>query len=587
MFTVFNHERLSRNRSRLVVFAIILAFLIINSRWIWLYRRGQPLDIDEAGYLSIAFADYYALLRGGILGWLHAVGAPGIQAPATTAISALVFYVTGLHVLAGFAVPLLAGALAVALTYSLGKATDSNRVGLAAAVLVASTPVIVNFSRSYHFSMSATAVTTLALLALVRSERFSRVGWSLLFGLSLGLMPLARTVTLAFLPGIVLGGLVYTLADKADWIRRLSLFAGSLLLAVLTAATWLWPNGRLVFQYLLGYGYGAHAAEYGPAQSKFGPDAWLSMLQCLCNRDVYLPHFLFLIAGALALVVVALRTAAMTGVRTFAAHALRSKLLPLLLFVAEALVALTSTRDRGSAFFAPLVPAMMVVAASFLYRLGSARLPRYAVGTLVAIVALLASVPLLDLRTRAAIQWSATIPVLKGVQVTDGRGTIQRYESVGGYGPNDVTEPVDKITSKKWIDLSTTTADVVSQVGGVGSVVAFGFRNELYNVNTVNLAEILHTGLPLTPAMVDPILGDSVAAYAAWLQGGAASACVLLTTDRTGGDFLPNVNRAFMQQAAEETGFHPLRHWPMPDGQIVTMWQRIPAPANCRVEGPR
>jgi hypothetical protein len=103
----------------LALLALLLLFFLINARWIWIYRHGQSLDIDEAGYLTIALVDYYALVREGVVGWLAAVGAPSIQAPLMTALSSLLFYFTGPHVIVGFAMPLLAGAGCILATYFL------------------------------------------------------------------------------------------------------------------------------------------------------------------------------------------------------------------------------------------------------------------------------------------------------------------------------------------------------------------------------------------------------------------------------------------------------------------------------------
>ena len=43
----------SANNALLLLVAVYFA---INARWIWLYRQNNMLDIDEAGYLSMAFS---------------------------------------------------------------------------------------------------------------------------------------------------------------------------------------------------------------------------------------------------------------------------------------------------------------------------------------------------------------------------------------------------------------------------------------------------------------------------------------------------------------------------------------------------
>ena len=184
------------------------------------------MDIDEAGYLSIALNDYGCLVHTGLLGWLSAIEVRNIQPPLTMALASLVFVFTGPHVIAGFVVPLLAGACCIVTTYFLGKSVSCPQVGMLASVLIASCPVIINYSRSFNFALIATLVMTLCLLALVRSDRFDKANWVGLFGLTLGLLPLARTMTVAFIPGIVAGAFVHVIVEPGHLLRRvLMLFA--------------------------------------------------------------------------------------------------------------------------------------------------------------------------------------------------------------------------------------------------------------------------------------------------------------------------------------------------------------------------
>ena len=72
--------------------ALTSLFVLIGARWIWLYRRGQLLDIDEAGYFLIALLDYHTLVQGGIAGWFSAVFGASVHGPLTTALASLLFF---------------------------------------------------------------------------------------------------------------------------------------------------------------------------------------------------------------------------------------------------------------------------------------------------------------------------------------------------------------------------------------------------------------------------------------------------------------------------------------------------------------
>jgi 4-amino-4-deoxy-L-arabinose transferase-like glycosyltransferase len=569
-----------RSGTLYALLAVIVLFLAINARWIWIYRHGLVLDIDEAGYLSLSIIDYYGLLYNGITGWISAIEAPSIQAPLTTALTSLVYFVTGLHVIAGFVVPVLAGAGCVAAAYALGRSIGTPRTGLVAAVLTASCPVIVNFSRSYHFSMPATLVTTLALVAIIRSRGFRSIGYALAFGVCLGLMPLARTMTIAFFPGMVAAAFLVVVVDPKDLVRRLLILTGSGVVAILVAASWLWFNGLLVAHYLFSFGYGVQALEYGHKASKLGPDAWWAMISSFVN-EVYFPHLFVMLLGLLALVVLTAQRAVQRGIVPAFWLVLRSPILPCLVFAAEAILMLTSSSNKGSGFFAPVSPALLTIAA-WAFGTFSYGWLRKTLGVFVTVVALMATIPMLDLHTPFAPVWLVNMPILGGGIMTQGRGNIQSDLAIIGYGKPDDVEPFDPDTNRAWVNLSNWTAATIGQEVGQDAVVAYGFRNAFYNVNTVNLQHLIDAKQAYGGRQIEPSLtGESVEGYLGWLKAEGTDACALLTSDRPGGDFRPIINRAFMQEAARQAGFEPGRSWPTPDGQTITLWKHKIKPANC------
>lgn len=539
-----------------------------------IFRAGQPYDIDEAGYLSFALNDYYNLLSGGIYGWWSAVHIPTNQAPLTSALASLVFIFTGRDLLAAFVVPLLSGVGCVIVTYFLGKSVASRPVGLLAAILVAGCPVILNYSRSFHFALPATFAMTGALLALIRSKRFDRIGWVLTFGVCLGLMPLARTMTIAFVPGLVAASLLNVIAEPLHRRKCLLLLLLSLLVATAVAATWFVTNGRYVFEYLVAVGYGTAAAEYGPSHSVFGLDAWLSMLRALINSDVYLLYFIVVLSGAVMVFAVTLREAFKSRPTDFAMRVLNSRELPVIIVIAQALVALTSTRTNGSAFYAPIVPAMLVVASWAFFAISDDRYYRRVLVGLFAAAAVIASVPLVDLRTRLAPLRTAELPILGHVIISDGRGALQRYED--SFHALQATEPIASEASVQWGRANDDAALIITRMCGGSSTMAFGFRHLLLNVNTVNLHELLNIGMAFAGLQVPPAIpGDTIDGYLAWLMRDGKAACALVTSDEsTENDIQPAVLRPEMREAAERAGFVPIENLKIPDGQILTFWKR-------------
>ena len=139
----------------LLLAAAVGAFLGLGAIWLWRFRRGQPMDIDEAGYLSIAILDYRGLVDGGPGGYWDAVMAPGIQAPLMTALTGLVFVVTGTGILPGLLVPLFLGGVMLLAGYGLGHEVGGPRVGWLTLALAAGTPVVIGYSRSYNFAIAS------------------------------------------------------------------------------------------------------------------------------------------------------------------------------------------------------------------------------------------------------------------------------------------------------------------------------------------------------------------------------------------------------------------------------------------------
>ena len=552
-------------------------FAIINARWIWLYRRAQPWDIDESGYLSIALANSHALVHG-VWAWIQSVEAPSIQAPLTTSLASLVFFVSGPHPVASLAVPIAAGIVTIVAAGLLGRDLDSDGTGLASAALVASCPTIINYARTFFFALPATAVLTVALLALVRSRGFRTIPWSIVFGVAMGLLPLARTMTIAFIPGLLIAAGLAAAAPGDRAGRRIARLLLAVVLAVLTAASWLAFNGTLVFNYLFSFGYGARAGEFGPGETMSLLDAWIYTFRLVIN-SIHGPHALVVALAVVLSPAILVMTGWRSGPRGTAMAGLQSPLLPIFLVVAEALTALTSSHNKGSAFEAPIIPALIVLSVAVIarvLRIGTARWSRPLGITLCTAVCLAASIPLAGLSRETARPWTLDARGLGPILVSDGRGTIQLYEASAGFHDSDV-RPLSTEEGKAWTALANTVAAAVGL-----EATAFGFRHYILNVNSVRLqiAARGFDGARLT--QVEPfVTGETRDGYVTWLTAGeAAAACQLVTLEGSENQFLPAVTSAKMADAARQAGFAPEQALMTPDERTVTLWRRTSTSAG-------
>lgn len=552
--------------------ALLVGIAAVDLRWVWLYRHGQPYDIDENGYLSIALANHRGLLADGLRGWWRSVIGPSIQAPLMTASTTPAFLVGGPNPVVGLLVPIAFGLVTLAATFLLGRRVGGHMVGWWAGLLALGAPMLLNYSRSYNFAIAATAMLTLALLALARSSNLEHRGWSALLGLFLGLTALSRTMVLAFLPGIM-AAMALAVAVGPARARRAVNGALGVAAAVAVAFPWYRVNWSLVYDYLTSFGYGSRAAEYGIAAPFFSFTAWRVTLQSLAI-SVFLPYLLLLGVGGAVLVAVAGSEARRRGLRLVTLAAARSPLMPCVLVVIEGLAALTSSQNKGSGFVAPLIPAMAVCLGWAAARLPVR--PRRLLGAAAAATVVLNVLAAADLGTTLARPRLLTLPVLGLIPVTDGRGTLQQYEAAEGIYTNPSAQPLSRRQGAAWVAANADAAARVRASGGPRVVTAFGFRHRLLNVNSVQIEELSVGAPPLPLAQVAPLVTtDTVDGYARWLSGGDASrACNLLTAAGDAYEFPPAVTTPSIEQAAQQEGFVRFTQWPLPDGRLVTLWRR-------------
>ena len=548
-------------------------FFLINLRWIYLFRTGQPLDIDEAGYLSISLGYFSALTSGGLGSWIAALEAPSTHAPVTTVLSSIAYAILVPHPLVGFLVILSFGLVTVLSTYFLGKVIGGRRLAILSSIVVACSPIIINYSRSYHFAGPATAVAMFGLLALAKSERLSRFSWSIVFGVCVGLLPLTRTMAIAFVPAFAVAAIIQA-AYGEDRRRRLYILVLSLGIALLTAAIWYVPNGRLVFQYLFSFGYGPRAASYGPGQeSVLGLQNLLFFLQTL-GAYVYLPNFALILSGLALLTLRVISRWRTAGFREGFDAILLSPALPAALLVLEGALALASSQNKGSAFIAPLVPPMLLLAVWGWTGWEMPRVWQRLASALVIAVAIISLVPSLDLRLRAARPWLTEMPFIGGIYVTDGRGTIQKYEAAGGYSTDDPRRPISAPGGSEWMKTIAASAERIGEASGDGTMpIAMAIRHYLFNTNTLHLARLLAGKRQLLIWGIETdVIGDTVPAYSTWLTS-RTYPCFLLTSSAGKGEMVPAVNVENMERAASNAGFRTIDEWPLPDYRRVKLWR--------------
>jgi hypothetical protein len=554
-------------------FVVAIGALLIAAIDIWWFtanRHGYPLDVDEAGYTTIALLDYLGLKGGGLHVWWEAIQTQTPNAPLVPALTSLALVVKpgvldGFAVLTGFVV-----VLAFA-TYGIGERIAGPRLGALAALVVAASPGTFVFAREYIFALPTAAFLACAVFSLLRSDGLRSWRWALACGAALGLMLLSRTMAVAFVPGMLLAAVVVMLArGRGDRVNRSINLMLLIAAGVAVAATWYWRNLQPVLDYLTNYGYGSQSKFYGAEHSLVSWARLHTVAERMIFDDLLVPLAVLLFAGLVTIGVVAIRRIFAGDDRWQTLRRLAgSDAFSVALVIAAGYAALSSSQNGGDGFTYPVSILLAPLAVLAL------RLFRAAVAPVVALLAVIAAVNIAstsDLwdsvskpRT-VAVPGFGEMPWIGGIPHAVGAIRVQVPGSANRFDDRD----------RGWREDDAELAQLLAQPIGPGNtypVVAFASRNRAISTNSVQLAAVLdlHKTIPFTQLNAEP--SDSVATYYQQLskpEFGLPTA--LVTMNRNTEDFPPLVTQSYAETAAKRLGFHTIHVMGLPDGRTLRVW---------------
>jgi Dolichyl-phosphate-mannose-protein mannosyltransferase len=566
-----------RGRWTLAVAILALALVALNLWWVLTYRKGYPLNVDEAGYTSIALTDWLGFQNGGLHGWWSAFQSQTPNAPLLPLVtSALLIVKAG--IMEGFVALIGFFAVLVLAAYGIGERLAGPRLGALAAFAVGTSEGALLFAREYVFALPTAALTSCAVYALLRSERMRSRRWAIACGAAIGLMLLARTMAVAFVPGIFAAALIGMLALGRDGLRRRFLNLGlAALTAVIVAATWYYHNLEPVWEYLTSFGYGKQSAYYGANHSTISWGRFQAVAAAVIHDDLLVPLAALVLIGLVALLVVAVR-------RVLAAGDRRAELLRLAasgpfavgLVFAVGFAALMSSRNGGNGFSLPLsmlLPPLAIVSLRY-YRLATAP-----------VAALVVAIGVLNLAATSSL-WEGlakshlvSTPGFGEQPWID--GVPRPVDAIRVQVPGPTTEFVER--DRGWPEADKALAGVLLHEIYHGrletGVAAFASRNRAISSNSVGLALLLdyRTSVPFFQLEAEPT--DTVANYVKQLtdpEHGPPAMLITMSSDVE--DFPPIVTQTKAEGAARRVGFHRVWTRALPDGRQLRLWVR-PAPA--------
>jgi hypothetical protein len=567
-----------RFRWTLAVAAGLLLLAGFNLWWVLTYRQGFPLNVDENGYTSIALTDWLGFHNGGLHGWWSSIQSQTPTAPLVPALTSAALIVKQ-GIMEGFAVLIGFFVLLGLAAYGIGERLAGPRLGALAALAVATSEGALLFSREFVFALPTAALLSCAAYALLRSEGMRRGRWAVACGVALGLMVLARTMAVAFVPGVFAAALVAMLAiDRTDLKQRFLNLVLTAVAAAVVAASWYLHNLKPVYDYLTSFGYGSQSAYFGAKHSVVSWGRFRAVADQIVHDDLLLPLTVLVLLGLIGLAVVAVRRVRAAEDRREAVLRLAaSDTFAIALVFATGFAALMTSRNGGNGFTLPLsmlLPPLAVLALRY-YRIA-----------VVPVAALVAAIAALNVAATSSLWEGLAKPRSVSVPGFDEQawvnGTPRTVDAIRVQVPGPSTEFVDR--DRGWPEADRQLG---SQLLGriyagdlTSGVVAFSSRNRAISGNSVGLAVLLYhdTSIPFTQLEAEP--DDTVANYERQLlnvEHGPPG--MLITMSRNTDDFPPLVTQSKAETAARRTGFRRVWATTLPDGRRLRLWvRRGPAP---------
>jgi hypothetical protein len=573
-----------------ILAAATAAIVAVNLWWIVSYRRGMPLNIDEAGYLQRAIRNSDALHAGGVTQLVDVVRGPDPQAPLLPVTGGIVHYLTGVGPYGLIGVVQLFVVLLGVATYLAASRLMSRGWAVLASVVVLTLPAFLIQSRTFMFAVPAAATLTAALAAQLYAAAFRSTPRALLWGALVGVASLSRTVVLSLLVALLLAAIVRLLASGPHRRQVLNLAAG---LVVAFGVGWSWYSAsyRTVYHYLTSFGYGSQSATTGAAYSVFSVQWWVERFTRMLNQDVFVP---FAVALGICLVIgivgiVGHRTGhresapgdrAPSRVQRLHRWAATDVATVAIYFVASYLI-LSSSRNAGTGFELPLLPPLVMLVLAGVRQAPPAARQVAAVACCLAIVfSVVAQSNLLPGNT--SVIRTVSLGDLH-VPLFDSRSNLVDYAESGGTSCAPLLVGRGHLTCDQYIDewgaaAQNATNKIWSDAVARGHLpfVYFATEDRFFNTNTVALDYQLahHQDLWLGALQPPKTAGASLVDQLESPAFGQPNLVVVGPTSNLPKwrNFSPLTDPEPVIAALRRAGFSEIDRLTLPDGRVMQYW---------------
>jgi hypothetical protein len=551
--------------------ALVVALCVLHVVWFQRFRSGYITDVDEAGYLALGMRESHDL-GVGPHAFLQSVMHTGVAGPVVP-VSTVPFYVVfGNGIGTGWAVMVPYFALLLGASAALARRLMPAWWAALAVLVIGTAPGVTDFTRIYHFAVPAAALLTTGLWFLTKSDGLLLRRWALAAGAMLGLMVLARIMTVAYLPGVAIALAIQVAAAPEGRRRRLENLVLLAVLGAALAAPWYVLNFDLVRDYLTGGGYGPEAGRYGTEYSILTFDYWVKELKVI--GDYLFAPLLLVLTACFAAAAAAALAASRASWRIDIRRAISRDAFLLTVVVVEGYLVLSSSANVGTGFPLPWLPALMILALAAAARISAppARL---------ALVLALIGVSAFNLAVKNGVSVSLSrpatmrLPVLGPVVEKDGRDRVYQALQGVGYAIEPPPRHLPEL-DRRWLGFDAALVAWMNRRAHAygqqpSTLVATG--DWVLDDNRLSLASELTTGQAFPVGKVDG--PDTVESYR--LQFERSGNTFVMTSDPPPRQ-VQSVTPLAVAKAAIDCGFREVKSSAAPDGRRVLLWWRSSRP---------
>jgi len=293
----------------------LLALVMIVAQSLWVSMDKQPPSWDPAHYLDLTLGHERAWQSRGLSGFFSdVITSDPVRAPLLTMLTTPIFLLVGPGPDRGTILNLLLWPVLLAAVYLLGRRLFSARTGLLAAFLTATTPIVFGLAHEFFIEFLLTALVTVTVLLLLKTDGFTRRGASVALGVVVGLGMLTKVTFPLYVAGpcLVLGiaalsPVVRARRNGGPIAGRLARIAVNICIigafAVAIPFFWYLHDLKPSWEYAKWASNGAGSLPYGPAQP-YKPDEIAKFTLTIINVDISWLYVVVPLIG-LALVLVA------------------------------------------------------------------------------------------------------------------------------------------------------------------------------------------------------------------------------------------------------------------------------------------